>query len=182
MMAEPGHDSAASGPRKKRRGRLLIIAAVGAVVIGGGGGAFLSGALDGLLGASDPASGVAHADAAGGEAAHPDPHDDGAGPAAGQYYDLPEFIVNMNTAGERRRFLRLRARLEVPDPRTVDRLETLMPRIVDSFQVYLRELRPADLSGSAGTFRLREELMRRVNGEIAPARVDDLLFVEVMVQ
>jgi flagellar FliL protein len=50
------------------------------------------------------------------------------------------------------------------------------------FQVYLRELRPADLEGSAGTFRLKEELLRRVNMAVHPAKVDAVLFKELLVQ
>jgi flagellar FliL protein len=57
-----------------------------------------------------------------------------------------------------------------------------LPRIVDNFQVYLRELRVDDLQGSAGMYRLREELLRRVNLAVRPARVKDVLFKEMLVQ
>jgi flagellar FliL protein len=46
----------------------------------------------------------------------------------------------------------------------------------------MRELRAADLQGSAGLFRLKEELQRRVNIAVYPARVDDVLFKNVIVQ
>ena len=46
-----------------------------------------------------------------------------------------------------------------------------MPRIVDIFQTYLREVRTNDLNGSAGLFRLKEELTRRVNLTVAPHQV-----------
>ena len=57
-----------------------------------------------------------------------------------------------------------------------------MPRVTDIFQTYLRELRPADLNGSAGLFRLKEELTRRVNAAIAPSEVNAVLFKEIVVQ
>jgi flagellar FliL protein len=57
-----------------------------------------------------------------------------------------------------------------------------MPRVTDIFQTYLRELRPADLTGSAGLFRLREELTRRVNVTIAPQQINAVLFKEIVVQ
>ena len=47
-----------------------------------------------------------------------------------------------------------------------------MPRLQDLFQTYLREMRPEELRGSAGTYRLREELIARANVAVAPARVD----------
>ena len=61
-------------------------------------------------------------------------------------------------------------------------LQTLSPRVIDQFQVYLRELRPTDLQGSAGIARLREELLRRVNAAVEPIKVRDLLFREMIVQ
>ena len=62
------------------------------------------------------------------------------------------------------------------------RIEQLRPRIIDNFQVYLRELRIDDLRGSAGIYRLREELLARVNAAVYPARVEQVLFKEVLVQ
>ena len=45
----------------------------------------------------------------------------------------------------------------------VEQITPVMPRVMDAFQTYLRELRPSDLDGSAGLYRLKEELTRRVN-------------------
>ena len=64
----------------------------------------------------------------------------------------------------------------------VKALEPVMPRVVDQFQTYLRELRVEDLSGSAGMFRLKEELLRRVNMAIEPVQIQDVLFKEMIVQ
>jgi flagellar protein FliL len=58
----------------------------------------------------------------------------------------------------------------------------VMPRIVDSFQVYLRELRVEDLQGAAGVHLLREELLTRVNASVKPVKVNDVLFREMLVQ
>ena len=38
------------------------------------------------------------------------------------------------------------------------------------------------LEGSAGTYRLKEELTRRVNTAIAPGRITAVLFKEMLVQ
>jgi flagellar FliL protein len=61
-------------------------------------------------------------------------------------------------------------------------IQPVMPRLMDAFQTYLRELRASDLDGSAGLYRLKEELTRRVNNAIAPARINAVLFKEVVVQ
>ncbi len=98
------------------------------------------------------------------------------------YYDLPELLVNINSGANQSNFLRLRVALEIEDAEAARELDVVLPRIIDNFQVYLRELRLEDLSGSAGLFRLKEELLVRVNAAVAPIRVNDVLFKEMIVQ
>lgn len=95
--------------------------------------------------------------------------------------DVPDIVTNLNAPGRRPVFLKLRAKVETSE---ADReaVAAQMPRIVDLFQTLLRELRPEELRGSAGTHRLKEELLARANIAIAPARVSDVLFVEMLVQ
>lgn len=99
------------------------------------------------------------------------------------FLDLPEVMVNLSVAGnERTQYLKLRAVLEIADPTLAPKIQPYLPRIVDAFQVFLRELRPSDLEGSAGIYRLREELTRRVNAAIAPLQVNAVLFKEMVIQ
>jgi flagellar FliL protein len=99
------------------------------------------------------------------------------------FFELPEMTVNLSTApGEDQEFLKLSVSLELSDEKMADIISPRMPRVLDAFQVYLRELRRGDLEGSAGIFRLKEELRRRVNLAIYPAEVDSILFKEILVQ
>jgi flagellar protein FliL len=101
------------------------------------------------------------------------------------FFDMPDLIVNLNTgAGTQRRtnFLKISVSLELENPGDIELVTQNMPRIIDNFQIYLRELRIDDLQGSAGLYRLREELLRRVNLAARPARVKDVLFKEMLVQ
>jgi len=98
------------------------------------------------------------------------------------YHELPEIMVNLAVGNDRPQFLRVRITLEVDDAQVIEALRPAMPRVLDTFQVHLRELRASDLDGSAGLFRLREELTRRVNHAIAPAKIRAVLFREVVVQ
>ena len=111
----------------------------------------------------------------------------GSGPAQTQanaqlYYDLPEMVVNLSSGDKRVQYLKLKVSLETSDQLALDALTPVMPRVLDMFQLYLRELRSTDLEGSAGIFRLKEELLRRINLEIQPNRVDRVLFKEIIVQ
>ncbi len=99
------------------------------------------------------------------------------------FVDLPEMIVNLsNPSSDRTQYLKLKVVLELPEQKMIEQITPIMPRVMDAFQTYLRELRPSDLDGSAGLYRLKEELTRRVNVSIAPSRINAVLFKEIIVQ
>ncbi|SCA57886.1 Flagellar FliL protein [Candidatus Terasakiella magnetica] len=160
--------SGGGGGKKK----ILMLAIPLVLIIGGAAGAYFTGLLDPLIGAEESAEGE------GGEGG------EGGGEAAGPvaFTDLPEILVNLNTTGRKSSFLKIRVSLEVPNALEVDKVVAVQDRVVDAFQVYLRELRVEDLKGSAGMYRLREELLARVNAAVAPVKVNDVLFKEMLVQ
>ncbi len=99
------------------------------------------------------------------------------------FVDLPDVLVNLSNAGsERTQYLKVKIVLELPDQLMIAQIQPVMPRVMDAFQTYLRELRPSDLDGSAGLYRLKEELTRRVNVSIAPNKINAVLFKEIVVQ
>ncbi|MGO1117844.1 flagellar basal body-associated FliL family protein [Rhodovibrionaceae bacterium A322] len=156
--------------------KLILFIVLPLLLIGGGGaGAYFSGALDSLLGAEET---VEAAEGEEGEEADGEPD----GPVTVLFYDLPDMLVNLNTTGRKASFLKLSVSLEVGSEADRAALEQLQPRIVDNFQVYLRELRIEDLRGSAGLQRLREELLLRVNAATYPTEIRDVLFKQMLVQ
>lgn len=98
------------------------------------------------------------------------------------FYPLPEMTVNLASTGGRAQFLRVRVSLEMGDRAILKALPPVEPRIMDAFQVHLRELRAGDLEGSMGIYRLKEELLRRVNVALHPFKVDRVLFNEMLIQ
>ncbi|RTL50835.1 MAG: flagellar basal body-associated protein FliL [Bradyrhizobiaceae bacterium] len=99
------------------------------------------------------------------------------------FMDVPEILVNLATQpGERTQYLKVKVVLEVKDAPQVAQIQPTMPRVTDLFQTYLRELRPGDLNGSIGLFRLKEELTRRVNAAVSPNQVSAVLFKEIVIQ
>lgn len=155
---------------KKGKGKLIIIIAVVVLAAVGAGGWF-SGMIPKMLGKE-------HHEAA----EHGAPEGAASAKAEPTFVDLPEMIANLNAGGRRAAYVKLRAKFELARKEDAKSIETAMPRIVDMFQGYLREMRPEELRGTAGTYRLREELVARTNIAAAPARVTDVLFVEVLVQ
>jgi flagellar protein FliL len=100
------------------------------------------------------------------------------------FLDMPDVLVNLSNTGggDRTQYLKVKVVLELPDQALSAQIQPVMPRLMDTFQTYLRELRPTDLDGSAGLYRLKEELTRRVNAAIAPARINAVLFKEIVIQ
>jgi flagellar FliL protein len=188
--AAEGDDAAA--PARKKLPLLFIVIPAALVVLGGGGGAaFL------LMQPKAEAADGGHAAKAGGHAKSTKKgggHGAGAGgeanPALGVisdgpdgviFYTLPDLVVNIQTTGGRPTFLKLKLTLEMKDAGLAEHLQAEMPRMQDMFQSFLRELRPEDLAGSAGSFQLRAEILRRVNLIAAPGKVDAVLIEEMLV-
>lgn len=171
-----GRSGGARGGGKRRGGKVIVLAGVVLllVIVAAGAGLYFSG----LLGSGEQ---KAADQQAGGARTTSGAQDSGAVPVA-VFYDLPEMLVNLNSAGRKQSFLKIRVSLELQNALDVSRVEAVMPRVADSFQVYLRELRVEDLQGSAGMLRLREELLSRVNAVVSPAKVNDVLFKEMLVQ
>jgi len=166
-----GEDGGAQEKSGKKK-LFIIIGLILLIVVGGVAGAYFTGLVDPLIAMITGRNSAVATDH--GDTATPD------GPAI--FYDLEEMLVNLNTGGRKSSFLKIRISLELTKEEDKARIEKVMPRIVDNFQTYLRELRIDDLKGSAGMYRLREELLRRVSAASAPAVVKDVLFKEMLVQ
>lgn len=172
-------DDGNGGGKKK----LLIIVVPLILLLGGGAAAYFTGMLDTVLGKKEVAKTAGeHGEAPveGEEAAAGGEHGEGAaGPA---FLKIPDLIVNLNSDNNEQRYLRLSVQLELKNAADQAAVEKVLPRVVDQFQTYLRELRMSDLRGSKGIYRLQMELLSRVNQAAAPVQVKDVLFQEILIQ
>jgi len=164
-------DAAEETPKSRLGGkrRLIIFGGAGLLLLAGTGGTlYFPGIVGTLLGTNKAETAEA--------AATPAP------PKPSVFFDLPDLLVNLNSTGRKASFLKISISLDLEDQADTARIQAVMPRIIDNFQVYLRELRVEDLRGSGGIYRLREELLARVNAAASPAKVKDVLFKEMLVQ
>lgn len=160
------------GGRKK-----LILIALPLLLGGIGAGLWFSGILPSMLGMG------AHPAEEHGQAA-------AEAPRPPTFFEMPEIIANLNATGRRPVYVKLRSKLEITRAEDAAAIRLALPRLLDLFQTHLREMRPEELRGSAGTQRLREELMARANIAVAPPqgstqpapRITDVLFTEILVQ
>lgn len=159
-IGEDGEEAAETPARRRLAGKVLVlyIALPVLVLIGAGAGLYMSGILGG--GEEEPVVEVV---------------------ADPVFYDLPDFLVNLSGPPPAH-YLKMRVSLQVVDQEAVKRLEIEMPRVLDGFQTFLRDLRPEDLEGSQGMLSLKEELMRRVRLATQQPLVTDILFREIIVQ
>ena len=189
-------DGEPAAPKKKKLPLLFIVVPAALVVLGGGGGAafFLmqpkAEAAEGDHGAAKKGGdhgkaakkgGGGHGAPAGGEA-NPALGVIAEGPDGVVFYTLPDMVVNIQAADGRPTHMKLKLTFEMHDAALAEHLQAELPRMKDMFQGFLRELRPEDLAGSAGSFQLRAEILRRVNLIAAPGKVDAVLIEEMLVQ
>ena len=160
-----GTDSAPAKPKGKRK--LLLVAGV-VLLLGDAAAAWFTGLLPRLL------PRLLHRD---------EPHATEAQAAPlPVFFDLPDIVANLNAGPRRTAFIKLKAKLELSRPEDQAVVQAAIPRVLDLFQTYLREMRPEELRGTAGTYRLREELVARTNIAVHPAHVLNVLFTELLVQ
>lgn len=192
----PAAEGEEGAPAKKKLPLLFIVIPAALVVLGGGGAAafFLmqpkpAAAEEGGHGA-EKAGGHekkaekkgGHGGGEGGAPADPSLGVIADGPDGVVFYTLPDMVVNIQSPDGKPTFLKLKLTLEMKDAGLATHLQEQSPRMQDMFQGFLRELRPEDLAGSAGSFQLRAELLRRVNLLAAPGKVDAVLIEEMLVQ
>lgn len=135
--------------------------------------------LGGVFGGEKPKEGGEHGEAMTeeGEEEHAD---DPAHPPT--YYEMPDIIVNLDSRGRKKSVLKMAVTLELANHDDLKTIEGKLPRVTDEFQVFLREIRIEDLRGSAGIYRLRQELLARIKPAVAPIKVKDVLFKELLIQ
>ena len=199
----PAKEGDQPGGKKPGGKKKLLVVLLALLVLGGGAGGWFSGFIPKMLGKAEPSEHAAghepgheagHAEGHGAEpskehgAAHAEAKAEGGtkpenGAKAPIFMDLPDIVANLSTGPNRRAvFLKLKTKLELAKAEDQATLTAAMPRVLDLFQGYLREMRPEELRGTAATYRLREELLARTNLAAPPVRVTSVLFTEMIVQ
>lgn len=169
-IVEVGPDATASEAEpKKNRKKLLIAGAAAAVLVLGGGG----GALFFLSGGNEAAAEEGHAAASSSHGGEEE--------GVNAYFDVPPIVVNLRSPDGQARFLKVHIMLVRAPAATNEMIQAKLPAILDSYQPFLRELRPEDLAGSAAVFRIKEELLVRAT-QIAGSGVIKEVLIQDLVQ
>lgn len=204
---EDGDEEEDSGGKKK----LLIILVPIILLLGGGAAAFFTGALDGLLGKGGEEATYEETEEGGDDHSKDKKKDkdkgkddkkdkkgkddkgkkgkddgkggkDSAKKSGVVFLEMPKMIVSLSSDDDQPRYLSLSVQLELASDDDKSSVEEVMPRVVDQFQTFLRELRVQDLRGTKGLYRLKLELLSRVNAAAYPVEVKNILLQDMIVQ
>lgn len=173
------------------RSRLMIIVPVVALLVGIGaalGGVYFFG--NPLKGSGEAEGGEAAAAEGHGEAAPAAEGEEGAAPATPEGVALTPsgsavtnvgaFTVNLRGSGGGR-VLRIEVQVETAATHAAA-LKTLNAQLRDSIITAISDYTWAELEGTDGKTRLRDELIARVNGVSAPIAIERLYFTQFVVQ
>lgn len=172
---EADEKTAEATPKKRSRKKLffLVVLPLVLVLLAGGGGtaAYLTGvlptgALAAVIGTGDPAL-------------EPEPAVE---PSEIVFVNLPELLVNLELSGRRLRFLKFTAALEVVGEDAAEVVRRFVPRVTDNIHVYLRSLHAEELGGAEAVYRIKKDLLARINQVVEPAEVREVLVKEMLVQ
>ena len=157
--------SADVAEEEKKPSKMPLVLGLFAALVGGGGGFYAT--FSGMLfGAESPEAVVEETETSG-------PLPDIA------FVEMDPIIVSLGAPSDNRH-LQFRAQLEVPS-RYAEDVATLLPRVIDVLNGYLRALEPRDIESTSALTRLRAQMLRRVQIVAGADRVKDLLIMEFVV-
>lgn len=179
--APEGEGAEGEAPAKFSKKKLAIFIAIPLLILGGGAGAaWKMGYLDKFLHKKLDCANVQESDKD--YAACVEELAKNNANAPGVFMTIPDMIVNLNSTAKQPRFLKVALKVELEDKTAEKAFEAIMPRVIDQFQTYMRELRLEDLRGSSGMYRMKIELLSRVRAAAPDIKVRDVLFQEIIVQ
>ncbi len=149
-------DAATEAPETKKRSILPLVIGVGLAAAGAAGGYFAVG-LGLLSETNEKPPEVSTAKVA--------------------FVPLPSLVVSLGESSGRH--LRFEAQLEVR-PGTERTVETVLPRIMDILNGYLRAVDVAEIEDPAALIRIRAQMLRRVQIVVGGDAVTDLLIMEFL--
>ncbi len=166
-MTDTNVDALADGddgadPKPKKKSKLPLILGVILALLGGGGG-FMAVKMGFVGGGHDQAA--------------EDGHETPVAPLTPVAFVPLDPVVIALPGSQGREHLRFTAQLEVP-PDQVESVQSILPRIVDVLNGYLRAVDLTDLEDPSALMRLRAQMLRRIQVVAGEGRVRDLLIME----
>ena len=163
--SDPAADAAGPTPKRKKKLMLIVGVVVALLVVAGGLGA--PGMLP-FLHHAPPAKKKTETTAAMSDTP--------------VFIDLPEMIVNLDAGPRRETFAKVQCRVEAASAADGALVTKSTSQIIDMLQTYLRAMRPEELKSGVGLYRLKEAFLARAMIVVPSARLNDILFEELIIQ
>ena len=100
----------------------------------------------------------------------------------GTFYDVPAITANLLSQANKHVYLVINIVLEMKNETDRPKLDQIIPIVLDAFLTYLVQLTPANLQGSEGLYRLKQELLARAQAVCFPVEINDVLIKEMLVK
>jgi flagellar FliL protein len=98
-----------------------------------------------------------------------------------QFFDLEEFVVNLNPDSGKQEYLKLIITIQVNKNVNIKKIENKLPVIRDNLTTFLTTLKTEDIKGSSGVAMLKEELLKRLNLLLDPLEIENVLIKELLI-
>jgi len=182
IMADEEEQSKDEGNEtKKKKSKLILIIIPLVVILLGGGGFFAYKTFLSPAGADEGVSGEAHGKH--GKHAKKTGHGESGGeqtegPA---FFNLSPFVVNLqDNIGTR--YLKLTMKLELEDQSSEQEIKAQLPRVRDALIILLSSKNYAEIGTVEGKYRLRDEIVKRVNRFLKDTPVQGAYFTDFVIQ
>jgi flagellar basal body-associated protein FliL len=103
-------------------------------------------------------------------------------PIPGNYYKLPRIMGTVIATDYTPHMLQAEISVYLHDPSDLIWVQAYLPRITDAFQSYIRDEMVFDRQHPVDIDALRRVMLPRINGLIAPARIDDISVLSLTVE
>ncbi|MFQ5560826.1 MAG: flagellar basal body-associated protein FliL, partial [Nitrospinota bacterium] len=99
----------------------------------------------------------------------------------GTMFPLPSFIVNLADVGGNR-FIKVTFQLELSNGRLAEEITKRLPQVQDQIITVLSSKKMEDVTDADGKFKLKSEIMRRLNQFMTTGAVSNIYYTEFVVQ
>lgn len=171
-MAEEPEVDEASADKPKKKSKAMLFGLIGALLLGGG--AFF-GVYSGMI-PLPGGGGEADADAGHGAQAGADHGYDGGPIQPAAYVPVQPMVISLGPQA-RSKHLRMTVQIEVV-PEAEQQVTSLLPRVTDVLNTFLRAVDERDFEVPRAMMRLRAQMLRRVQLVTPEGAVRDILIQE----
>ncbi|MDZ5760938.1 flagellar basal body-associated FliL family protein [Lyticum sinuosum] len=96
------------------------------------------------------------------------------------YYEMRDIIVQLET--DNTKFLKITLNVKFYDKKAYEKTISILPQVEDVIQSYLRQMQPDGLNSNFSMYKLRGDLLLRMNTLIYPEKIDAIFIKDILIR